>query len=57
MDATNTTSQAEQIKTDTHQTACVRNEISPAYEVQIQSDEENIIAKALELLSRRMRQA
>ncbi len=57
MDATNTTSQAEQIKTDTHQTACVKNEISPPYEVQIQSEEENIIAKALEILSRRMRQA
>ena len=57
MDATNTTSQAEQIKTDTHQTACVKNESSPAYEVQIRNEEENIIAKALEILSRRMRQA
>jgi len=57
MDAANTTIQAEQIKTDTHQTACVKNEISPAYEVQIWSEEENIIAKALEILSRRMRQA
>ena len=45
MNAANTTSQAAQIKTDTHQTACVKNEISPAYEVQIQSEEENIIVR------------
>lgn len=57
MDAANTTSQAEQIKTDIHQTACVKNEISLAYEVQIRSDEESIIAQALDILSRRMRKA
>jgi hypothetical protein len=33
MDATNTSSQAEQIKIDTHQTACVKHESSPPYEV------------------------
>lgn len=57
MDAANTTNQAEQIKTDTHQTACVKNESSPPYEVQIRSEEENIIAHAIEILSNRMRKA
>lgn len=57
MDAANTTSQAEQIKTDTHQTACVKNETSPPYAVQIRGEEENIIAKALEILACRMRRA
>ncbi len=40
MDAANTTGQAEQIKTDTHQTACVKNETSPPYAVQIRGEEE-----------------
>ena len=57
MDAANTTSQAEQSKTDTHQTACVKNESSPPYEVKILSEEENIIEQALGILSRRMRKA
>jgi hypothetical protein len=57
MDAANTTSQAEQIKTDTHQTACVKNESAPPYEVQVRSEEENIIAQELDILSRRMRKA
>lgn len=57
MDATNTTNQAEQIKTDTHQTACVKTESLPHYEVQIRSEEESIIARALEILSRRIRKA
>ena len=57
MDAANTTSQAEQIKTDTHQTACVKNESAPPYEVKILSEEQNIIAQALDILSRRMRKA
>lgn len=51
MDAVHVTSEAEQIKTDTHQTACVKNESSPPYEVQARSEEEKIIAQALEILS------
>lgn len=39
-----------------HQTACVQSEETPKYEVQT-TDEENIISKALEILSRRMRKA
>lgn len=57
MDAANTINQAEQIKTDTHQTACVKNESAPPYEVQIQGEEESIIARALDILARRMRKA
>lgn len=57
MDATNTISQAEQIKTDTHQTACVKNESAPPYEVQIQNEEESIIARALDILARRIHKA
>ena len=57
MDAANSTNQAEQIKIDTHQTACVKNESSPPYEVQIRNEEESIIAHALEILSSRMRKA
>ena len=38
-----------------HQTACVRSEEIPAYEVQIYNEEESIISKALEILVSRMR--
>jgi DNA repair protein RadC len=57
MDAANTISQAEQIQTDTHQTACVKNESAPPYEVQIQSEEDSIITRALDILARRIHKA
>ena len=57
MVATNTTSQKKRIKTDTHLTACVKNEVAPAYIVKRQNSEEQIISQALEILSRRMRKA
>ena len=46
-----------QVKGAAHQTACVRSEEMPTYEVQIKSDEESIITKALEILVSRMRKA
>ena len=58
MIAQNTNQQDSQdSKAIAHQTAYVKNEEPPAYAVQNQNDEENIIAKALEVLSARMRKA